>query len=118
MAGSYSCTGWFGGADRSYGIEVGRLAGLPEDVLQRARSLLALFEGEQIVSALSRREERNPEGASTKRREQTTSQDQLALFGPMPHPIIDELKHLDPNEMTPMDALRLLNRLVDRAKQG
>ena len=107
-----------GGADRSYGIEVGRLAGLPEDVLQRARSLLALFEGEQIVSALSRRGERSPDGASTKRREQTTSQDQLALFGPMPHPIVDELKYLDPNEMTPMDALKLLNRLVDRAKQG
>jgi DNA mismatch repair protein MutS len=107
-----------GGADRSYGIEVGRLAGLPEDVLQRARSLLALFEGEQIVSALSRRGERSPDGASAKRKEQTTSQDQLALFGPMPHPIIDELKHLDPNEMTPMDALKLLNRLVDRAKQG
>ena len=41
-----------GGADRSYGIEVGRLAGLPEQVLQRARALLSLFEGEQIVSAL------------------------------------------------------------------
>ncbi len=107
-----------GGADRSYGIEVGRLAGLPEDVLQRARSLLALFEGEQIVSALSRRGERNPDGANTKKREQATSVDQLALFGPMLHPIIDELKHLDPNEMTPMDALKLLNRLVDRAKQG
>jgi DNA mismatch repair protein MutS len=107
-----------GGADRSYGIEVGRLAGLPEDVLQRARSLLALFEGEQIVSALSRRGERSPDGASAKRGEQAASQDQLALFGQMPHPIIDELKHLDPNEMTPMDALKLLNRLVDRAKQG
>jgi DNA mismatch repair protein MutS len=107
-----------GGADRSYGIEVGRLAGLPEDVLQRARSLLALFEGEQIVSALSRRGERVPDGASTKRREQTANQDQLALFGPMLHPIIDELKHLDPNEMTPMDALKLLNLLFDRAKQG
>ena len=107
-----------GGADRSYGIEVGRLAGLPEDVLQRARSLLALFEGEQIVSALSRRGERNPGEANTKKGEQATSPDQLALFGPMPHPIIDELKHLDPNEMTPMDALKLLNRLVDRARQG
>jgi len=86
--------------------------------LQRARSLLALFEGEQIVSALSRRGERNSDGANTKKREQATSPDQLALFGPTPHPIIDELKHLDPNEMTPMDALTLLNRLVDRAKQG
>ncbi len=107
-----------GGADRSYGIEVGRLAGLPEDVLQRARTLLALFEGEQIVSALSRRGERNAAGANTKKREQATVPDQLALFGPMHHPIIDELKHINPDEITPIDALKLLNRLVDRARQG
>ena len=100
-----------GGADRSYGIEVGRLAGLPEEVLQRARALLALFEGEQIVSALGSRTNRG-------KKDQAMNQDQLALFGPMPHPIIDELKRLDPNEMTPLDALTLLNRLVDRAKQG
>ena len=107
-----------GGADRSYGIEVGRLAGLPENVLQRARSLLALFEGEQIVSALGRRSERSPDAANTKKRERATSPNQLALFGPVAHLIIDELKQLDPNEITPMDALKLLNRLVDRAKQG
>jgi DNA mismatch repair protein MutS len=41
-----------GGADRSYGIEVGRLAGLPRPVIERARALLALLEGEQIVAAL------------------------------------------------------------------
>jgi DNA mismatch repair protein MutS len=38
-----------GGADRSYGIEVGRLAGLPAEVIQRARRVLALLEGEQLV---------------------------------------------------------------------
>ncbi len=38
-----------GGADRSYGIEVGRLAGLPTEVIQRARRVLALLEGEQLV---------------------------------------------------------------------
>ena len=42
-----------GGADRSYGIEVGRLAGLPQPVIARARALLKLLEGEQIVAALS-----------------------------------------------------------------
>jgi DNA mismatch repair protein MutS len=45
-----------GGADRSYGIEVGRLAGLPAPVLARAREVLALLEGEgaQMASALGR----------------------------------------------------------------
>src|SRR6185503_9129355 len=42
-----------GGADRSYGIEVGRLAGLPASVIQRARAVLRLLEGEQLVAALS-----------------------------------------------------------------
>jgi DNA mismatch repair protein MutS len=110
-----------GGADRSYGIEVGRLAGLPEKVLERARALLSLFEGAQIVSALGRPDERGDKVSSevsAKRKGHDKARDQLALFGPMPHPIVEELKHLDPNEMTPMDALTLLNRLVDRARQG
>lgn len=105
-----------GGANRSYGIEVGRLAGLPEDVLQRARSLLRLFEGEQIVSALDRTGVR-PAGASQKRKVNDTA-DQLALFGPLPHPIVEELKRLNANEMTPLEALTLVSRLVDQAKQG
>jgi DNA mismatch repair protein MutS len=110
-----------GGADRSYGIEVGRLAGLPEEVLERARALLSLFEGEQIVSALGHRndgEGKNSSERNIKKKSHGAAQDQLALFGPMPHPIVEELKHLDPNRMTPVDALTLLNRLVDRAKQG
>jgi DNA mismatch repair protein MutS len=98
-----------GGANRSYGIEVGRLAGLPEEVLQRARAVLSLFEGEQIVSALGRK-------GGAKRKE--GDKDQLALFGSLPNPIVEELKSLNANEMTPIEALTLLNRLVERARQG
>jgi DNA mismatch repair ATPase MutS len=94
---------------------------LPEEVLERARTLLSLFEGAQIVSALGHRGERGEkvmvEGSSRKRG-QDKAKDQLALFGPMAHPIVDELKQLDPNAMTPIDALTLLNRLVARARQG
>jgi DNA mismatch repair protein MutS len=97
-----------GGANRSYGIEVGRLAGLPEEVLQRARAVLSLFEGEQIVSALGRKGGRRKEG----------DKDQLALFGSLPNPIVEELKSLNANEMTPIEALTLLSRLVDWARQG
>jgi len=106
-----------GGADRSYGIEVGRLAGLPEQVLQRARELLSLFEGEQIVSALGTRTQGSGEAAG-KRKTQTPAVDQLGLFSSIPHPIVEELKHIDPNELTPIEALALLNRLVGRARQG
>jgi len=57
-----------GGADRSYGIEVGRLAGLPETVITRAREVLRRLESEQLVS--------------------TRPVEQLALFAPEPHAAI------------------------------
>ncbi len=107
-----------GGADRSYGIEVGRLAGLPAVVLERARKLLALFEGEQIVSALGpsgRRNARDLPGNTSNSNK--AAKEQLGLFAPT-HPIVDELKLLDPNAMTPLEALTLVNRLVSRARQG
>ena len=106
-----------GGADRSYGIEVGRLAGLPEQVLQRARALLSLFEGEQIVSALGTRTLDSGEPVGRKKTQAATT-DQLGLFSSIPNPIVEELKQVDPNELTPIEALALLNRLVGRARQG
>jgi DNA mismatch repair protein MutS len=96
-----------GGADRSYGIEVGRLAGLPASVLKRARELLRLLEAEQIVP----RSERAP------RAPLDDTDDQLALFGLMTHPVIQQLRKMEPNSMTPLQALEMLARLVDEAKQ-
>jgi DNA mismatch repair protein MutS len=101
-----------GGADRSYGIEVGRLAGLPPVVLDRARKLLALFEGEEIVSALGG----GKKGSG--RAGVKAPADQLTLFGSAQHPLVDELKRLEPEKMTPIEALALLDRLVSRARQG
>jgi DNA mismatch repair protein MutS len=96
-----------GGADKSYGIEVGRLAGLPEPVLQRARALLRLFESESIVSGL---------GASDAGSAGTS--EQLGLFGSVPHPAVEELRRTDPNSMTPIEALALVDRLVTLSRQG
>jgi DNA mismatch repair protein MutS len=96
-----------GGADRSYGIEVGRLAGLPPAVLKRATELLKLLEAEQIV----------PRSGQASPAPPSRTSDQLALFGLMPHPIVQQLKNVDPNTMTPIQALDLLVRLVDEVKQ-
>ncbi|HKN59084.1 MAG TPA: DNA mismatch repair protein MutS, partial [Gemmatimonadaceae bacterium] len=95
-----------GGADRSYGIEVGRLAGLPHAVLARARELLRLLEAEQIV----------PRSGHAVPPPVTTG-DQLALFGLMTHPVVQRLRNVEPNKMTPLQALEMLARLVDEAKQ-
>jgi len=96
-----------GGADRSYGIEVGRLAGLPPTVLKRARELLRLLEAEQIV----------PRSGHAPRTPLVNTEDQLALFGLMTHPVIQQLRKMEPNSMTPIQALEMLARLVDEAKQ-
>ena len=96
-----------GGADRSYGIEVGRLAGLPTGVLDRARELLSLLEAEQIVPRPGRIRSSRPAGTD----------DQLALFGVMTHPVVQQLRNVEPNKMTPMQALELVARLVEEVKQ-
>lgn len=96
-----------GGADRSYGIEVGRLAGLPPAVIKRATELLRLLEAEQIVPRTGR-----ASAVATDARDS-----QLALFGVMTHPVVQQLKNLEPNAMTPIQALEMLARLVDEVKR-
>ena len=97
-----------GGADRSYGIEVGRLAGLPGAVLTRARELLGLLEAEQIVP----RSTRSPR---SKEKEATA---QLGLFASARHPVIDKLQSLQTDRMTPLQALELLAKLVDETRDA
>jgi DNA mismatch repair protein MutS len=86
-----------GGADRSYGIHVGRLAGLPEPVVTRAWQVLKLLEaGHQVAK------QRPPSPLDAT---------QLALFaGSAPDPLLLELDGLDVNTLSPLDAL---NRLAD-----
>jgi DNA mismatch repair protein MutS len=96
-----------GGADRSYGIEVGRLAGLPAAVLERAKELLRLLEAEQIV----------PRSGHPLPARSSAADDQLALFGMMTHPVVQQLRNLEPNNMTPIQALELLAKLADEVKR-
>jgi DNA mismatch repair protein MutS len=81
-----------GAADKSYGIHVAKLAGLPQPVIKRARELLAKLE----------------KGEPSPSKEKNSRQKQLELFVPQPapHPILEELKVLDLNQMTPLDIFR------------
>jgi DNA mismatch repair protein MutS len=98
-----------GGADRSYGIEVGRLAGLPAPVIARARAVLRLLEGEQLVVGLTRDGGRDSAPA--------TAHAQLGLFAEL-HPVVGRLRSIDANQMTPMDALKVLDDLAQMARRG
>ncbi len=103
-----------GGADRSYGIEVGRLAGLPAPVIARARTVLALLEGEaeHLVPALA------PAMAAAKRsRSALASPGQLGLFVPAElHVTVERLRAIDVNTLTPLAALQLMAELTEQAK--
>jgi DNA mismatch repair protein MutS len=88
-----------GGTDRSYGIHVGRLAGLPAEVVARATEILRTLEsGRRVATAADPR-------------------DQLALFPAATHPVLEELRHLDVDGLTPRDALAALVRLQTRARE-
>ncbi len=107
-----------GGADRSYGIEVGRLAGLPAPVIARARALLRVLEGEQLVPALGG--VRASPGTRGTHAAGAGAADQLALFAPASDPLVERLverlRGMDVDALTPRQALDLLAELSEAAR--
>jgi DNA mismatch repair protein MutS len=92
-----------GAADRSYGIEVAKLAGLPAEVIGRAREVLHEHENAEHEAAVHL----SP-GSKTQEGE---PQMQLTMFTPLSQKIIDRLREADLNNLTPLDAMNLLNEL-------
>jgi len=88
-----------GAADRSYGIEVAKLAGLPNEVILRAREVLAEheFAEQQATAHLSPGSSPPPT--------------QLTIFTPLSQPVLDRLREVDLNRLTPLEALNLLAEL-------
>ena len=100
-----------GATDRSYGIHVARLAGVPEAVVERARGILKGLEGDR-----DRTVDRITFGDAPA---QTASDLQLGLFAPTaPDPVLEELAALDVDGMTPIEALNTLAELTKRARRS
>jgi DNA mismatch repair protein MutS len=95
-----------GGADKSYGIQVARLAGLPSGVIERSREVLANLEKSELDESGA------PVIAHSEDNE--TVVPQLDLFGSRPHPVLKDLQDTDLQNMTPLEAL---NRLADLKKK-
>jgi len=92
-----------GRADRSYGIEVARLAGLPMDVIERARDILSLHEkSEHVVT-----EELAPRSAGPM---------QIQMFEPVNYQIAQRIRDLKVDELRPIEALQLLAELQRELK--
>ncbi len=97
-----------GPANRSYGVEVARLAGLPVAVVERARSLLATLERGELLSETGRDASTGPAPSGT----------QLGLFAPRPSVIETRLRTIDVTRMTPLEALNELHALVEAVRGG
>ena len=97
-----------GCADRSYGIEVARLAGLPQSVIERAREILKLHE--ETEHDLT--EELAPHPAKP------AHPVQIQLFEPVNYQIADRIRTVNIDELRPVEALRLLAELQEELKRS
>jgi DNA mismatch repair protein MutS len=88
-----------GAADRSYGIEVAKLAGLPNEVIARAREVLAEHESVERLATGHLSPGATPPPA------------QLTIFTPLSQPVLEKLREVDLNRLTPLEALNLLAEL-------
>jgi len=96
-----------GGADKSYGVHVAQLAGIPKPVIHRA---------EEILAELERKGDER-ERRKTMRAMQAPTVMQMTLFSAEQHPVIDELKNLAIDELTPIEAISKLYDLQKRARE-
>ena len=106
-----------GGADKSYGIHVARLAGIPKGVLERSREVLSNLESELLDihdrPVLAARRERAPDGPAAEQAPGDAPR-QLDLFHDANENLLREIKRLDIDRMTPLQALERLAELKKR----
>ena len=109
-----------GGADRSYGIQVAKLAGVPDSVIQRAKELVEeLSQGDISVKAKHIAQESRTKTKQKGRQKKYDEVDleQISLFDTVrDDDVVKELEELDISNMTPMDAMNTLYRLQNRLK--
>ncbi|MBR3961330.1 MAG: DNA mismatch repair protein MutS, partial [Clostridia bacterium] len=90
-----------GGTDDSYGIEVAKLAGVPDSIINRAKVILAEVLESGVVHYKSAASVQN---------------DQLSLEGAAAESLMDELKNIDATTLTPIEAMKILYDLTEKAK--
>jgi DNA mismatch repair protein MutS len=101
-----------GGTDKSYGIQVARLAGLPKKVLDRAHEVLFNLEQSEFD------EVGVPKISHSESGDIKNSVGQLGLFPEPENPLVQKLKELDPNELSPREALEILFELTNQLKDN
>lgn len=106
-----------GAANKSYGVNVAKLAGIPTKVVERAKQILNGLEKAR-VSELSSTVRKTLRSASVPKKIKVTTTEsviQFSLFGNDEHPIIQELRNLDVENLTESEALSIINRWKEMA---
>ena len=110
-----------GGADKSYGIQVAKLAGVPDQVIARAKELVEELSSADIATK-AREIARESANVSQSQRKVVTKPDevdlnQMTLYDTVKsEDIIKEIEELQINDITPMDALNILSRMQGKLK--
>lgn len=99
-----------GAADKSYGIHVARLAGVPREVLERAKQILAHLEQDHVD------DEGHSKLAGKSRTRVRQGDLQLTLFAAADHPLVEELRKTDLDNLTPRAAMELLQKWQGQLK--
>ena len=108
-----------GGADKSYGIQVAKLAGVPDLVIERAKEIVEELSNEDITAKVS---EIASKERAAKKKPKTRKYDevdiaQMSLFDTVKDDdVLEELKNIDVGNMTPIDALNTIYRLLNKLK--
>ncbi|MBS4980426.1 MAG: DNA mismatch repair protein MutS [Lachnospiraceae bacterium] len=106
-----------GGADKSYGIQVAKLAGVPESVIARAKEIVGELSEADITTKVR---EISAQGTETKARQKKYDEvdlAQMSLFDTVrDDDVLEELKEIDVSNLTPMDALNTIYRLQNKLK--
>jgi len=99
-----------GAADKSYGIHVARLAGVPATVNERAKQILAHLESENL-------DEQNRSRLRAGANQKPHGDLQLTLFAPYDHPIISTIRETEIDSLTPLEALQLIQSWRDELSE-
>ncbi|HJD31039.1 MAG TPA: DNA mismatch repair protein MutS, partial [Candidatus Eisenbergiella stercorigallinarum] len=108
-----------GGADKSYGIQVARLAGVPDMVIDRAKEIVEQLSDNDITEKVQSISVAESAAAPSKKKEHYDEVDleQISLFDTVTDAdVLEELKNVEVSTMTPLDALNTLYRLQNKLK--
>ena len=108
-----------GGADKSYGIQVAKLAGVPDIVINRAKEIVEELADEDITSRVSEIASREAEAKKKTKSKKYDEVDiaQFSLFDTVKDDdVLEELKAIDVGNLTPIDALNTIYRLQNKLK--